>query len=89
MALEPLPFRGLSPPPGFAMFFYADYAKRWSALRGEGLSPFSRGGESRDVKRPWLAPKGHRLCEPYKKPLTEGGLCLESITSFPYRGRLG
>ena len=31
MALEPLPFRGLSPPPGFAMFFYADYAKRWSA----------------------------------------------------------
>ena len=31
MALEPLPFRGLPPPPGFAMFFYADYAKRWSA----------------------------------------------------------
>ena len=39
------------------------------------MSPFPRGGESRDVKRPWLAPKGHRLCELYKKPLTKGGFC--------------
>ena len=37
--------------------------------------PLSKGRRKRGCKRPWLAPKGHRLCEPYKKPLTKGGLC--------------
>ena len=82
-------------PFGASHIFYADYAKRWSALRGGGLSPFpldaieafgdsaveplSKGRRKRGCKRPWLAPKGHRLCEPYKKTLTEGGFCPESI----------
>ena len=61
MALEPLPLWG-SP-----YFFYADYAKRWSALRVGGLSsfpfdaieafgdsavePLSKGRRKRDVKK--------------------------------------
>jgi hypothetical protein len=34
-------------------------------------------------------PEGAKAGEPYKKPLTEGGLCPESITSLPYREGLG
>ena len=53
------------------------------------LSPFPRGGDSRDVKNHGSPPKGHRLCEPYKKSLMEGGLCPESIKSFHIGKDLG
>ena len=48
------------------------------------LSPFSRGGDSRDVKKLWRTlkgdPSGQRL-ESHTKILMEGGLCPESTTS--------
>ena len=43
--------------------------------RSRRIEPLFKGRRKRGCKRPWLAPKGHRLCEPYKKPLTKGGLC--------------
>ena len=39
------------------------------------IEPLFKGRRKQGCKRPWLAPKGHRLCEPYKKPLTKGGFC--------------
>ncbi|MBR5037614.1 MAG: hypothetical protein IKX65_02705 [Prevotella sp.] len=43
--------------------------------------------EERKRKR-WLTPKGQRLVS-HTKTLMEGGFCPESVTSSPYRGRLG
>ena len=42
--------------------------------------PLFEGGESGDVKRSWLAPKGQRLCEPYQNLDGESQLS-ESTTS--------
>ena len=51
------------------------------------VSPFPRGGASRDVDNHG-EPEG-RKPESHTKILTKGGLPPEAVTSFPYRGRLG
>ena len=45
---------------------------------GAQMSPFPRGGDSRDVEKNG-SPGGHRLCEPYQNSDEEGYLAISYI----------
>ena len=53
MALEPLPFRGLPPPPGFAMFFYIPaFAAPWKGAQWEEASNAAKAPCGKEFKGP-------------------------------------
>ena len=51
------------------------------------LSPFPRGGDSRDIGNRWLTPKGRKL-ESHTKTLMER-VPSESVKPLPWRGLRG
>ena len=59
MALEPLPFRGLPPPPGFAMFFLHPRFRRplergsMSGVTKRRKSPMRKGVQRTDYAKRW------------------------------------
>ena len=55
MALEPLPFRGLPPPPGFAMFFYIPaFAAPWKGAQWEEASNAAMASSGKGLNPPPL-----------------------------------
>ena len=101
MALEPLPFRGLSPPPGFAMFFYIPLSpplgkglnsrvtKRLNGIKRKGTqSPYPQRRPAFSVvgvKKIWRTPKGQRL-ESHTKTLMERASSRNQLSLLPMIG---
>ena len=101
MALEPLPFRGLPPPPGFAMFFLhprfrrplergsmSGVTKRCNGIKRKGTqSPSSQRRPAFSIVgvKIWRTPKGQRL-ESHTKTLMERASSRNQLSLLPMIG---